>query len=107
MRGGAATEAVWVRAQARGLSVHPMSPVFLYAQDPGDYPALSPGRAEELRSLHRAFAGLVGLDADRPPALVLRLSHDAAPARVRSRRRASEPARARRRRAEDGAGAAR
>ncbi|WP_235681166.1 Rv1355c family protein [Tomitella gaofuii] len=92
VRGGAATEAVWVCAEALGLSVHPMSPVFLYAQDRDDYPVLSRERADALRHLHRAFDGIVGLAADRPPALVLRLSHDAAPTRVRSRRRAPDTA---------------
>ncbi|QDQ98290.1 Rv1355c family protein [Tomitella fengzijianii] len=93
VRGGAATEAVWVCAQRRGLSVHPMSPVFLYAQasgdrTPDDHALLSRRHADELRRLHREFAGIAGLAGDRPPALVLRLSHDAAPVRVRSRRRA-------------------
>ena len=40
-RGGAATEAVWITAQARGLSVQPVSPAFLYARTQAEFLGVS------------------------------------------------------------------
>ncbi|MDT7742903.1 MAG: hypothetical protein QOE59_1981, partial [Actinomycetota bacterium] len=86
VRGGAAVEAVWVAAEAHGLAVHPMSPVFLFALTPGDLRTLSDRFADELAGLQASFRAAVGLGETDVVALVLRLSHTAATP-VRSRRR--------------------
>ncbi len=89
VRGGAAVEAVWVAAEAHGLAVHPVSPVFLFAVTPDDLRTLSERFAGELAALQASFRAAVGLGESDVVALVLRLSHtDAAP--VRSRRRPVE-----------------
>ncbi|WP_197383553.1 Rv1355c family protein [Mycolicibacterium mengxianglii] len=85
-RGGAATEAVWIAAHQAGLSVQPVSPVFLYAHDDADLEELSPRFATELRRLQDAFTSLTGTGGARA-ALVLRLSHTSG-APIRSRREA-------------------
>jgi hypothetical protein len=82
VRGGSAVEAVWVGAQARGLAVHPVSPVFLYAVDDTDLATLSPPFAVELGRLRAEFRAAVGLADEEAVALVLRLSHtEAVPTR--------------------------
>ncbi|MEJ2870658.1 Rv1355c family protein [Actinomycetospora sp. OC33-EN08] len=86
VRGGQAVEAVWVEAQARGLAVHPTSPVFLYAHSADDLDELSGEFADELADLQRRFSRAVGLADGEVVALVLRLGHTAGPP-VRSRRR--------------------
>jgi hypothetical protein len=84
-RGGAAVEAVWIAAQQCGLAVQPISPVFLYARDGGDFAALSASFADELDDLQQEFRKLVGIPVDVSPALVLRFAVSD-PASVRSRR---------------------
>jgi molybdopterin/thiamine biosynthesis adenylyltransferase len=83
--GGSAVEAVWITAQQQGLSVQPVSPVFLYARCAEDFTELSAAFADELADLQREFAQVVGLPADASPALVLRLAWSE-PASVQSRR---------------------
>ncbi|GAB2935233.1 Rv1355c family protein [Rhodococcus aerolatus] len=90
VRGGAAVEAVWVRAQARGLGVQPISPVFLYGTGSAELAELSAPFADELAALRARFAALAGLAAGESVALVLRLSHDAAAAPASGRRPAAE-----------------
>ena len=82
-RGGSAVEAVWITAQQRGLTVQPISPVFLYARDADDLTELSMSFAHELGDLQREFRQLVRIPADASPALVLRFAVGA-PASVRS-----------------------
>ncbi len=84
-RGGAAVEAVWIAAQQQGFAVQPLSPVFLYARDAGDFAELSVAFADELDDLQQKFRKLVGIPADASPALVLRFAVSG-PASVRSRR---------------------
>ena len=84
-RGGAAVEAVWIAAQQCGLAVQPISPVFLYARDAGDFAELSASFADELDDLQQEFRKLVGTPVDLSPALVLRFAVSD-PASVRSRR---------------------
>ncbi|MGV0837253.1 Rv1355c family protein [Mycolicibacterium thermoresistibile] len=86
LRGGSALEAVWVRAQQRGLAVHPVSPLFLYAHEDAELKALSPHFASSLVRLRREFRDLAGTGADESQIIVLRL-FEAPPASVRSRRR--------------------
>jgi molybdopterin/thiamine biosynthesis adenylyltransferase len=84
-RGGSAVEAVWITAQGQGLSVQPVSPVFLYAQTRAELDELSPDFADELGQLQRDFSRLAHASPDEPAVLVLRLT-SAPPASVRSRR---------------------
>ncbi len=84
-RGGSAAEAVWITAQQRGLSVQPISPVFLYARDVEDFSGLSKLFVGELAELQTEFRRLVGMPIGTAPALTLRLAISE-PASVRSRR---------------------
>ena len=86
VRGGSAVEAVWLDAEDRGLAVHPVSPVFLYAVDPGDVAGLTDRFAVELADRRSAFRRTVGVGDSESVALVLRLSHTGVKA-TRSRRR--------------------
>jgi molybdopterin/thiamine biosynthesis adenylyltransferase len=73
-RGGSAVELVWITAQREGLSVQPVSPVFLYAHTSGDFDELSPQFAEQLRQLQRDFRDLAGIPSEESMALVLRMA---------------------------------
>ncbi|WP_297826948.1 Rv1355c family protein [Mycobacterium sp.] len=84
-RGGAAVELVWIIAQQRGLTVQPVSPVFLYARDPTEFDELSPQFADELTQLQRDFHELAGIAPERSPVLILRFTAGPA-ASVPSRR---------------------
>lgn len=84
-RGGAAVELVWIIAQQRGLSVQPVSPVFLYAHDRTEFDELSPQFAEELTQLQRDFHELAGIPPERSAVLILRFTAGPA-ASVPSRR---------------------
>lgn len=86
VRAGMAVERLWLRAQAHGLAVQPVSPVFLYARDRADTATLvgTPYR-DELAQLAQQFRSLSAVPVDEELALVLRLSH-APRATVRSRR---------------------
>ncbi|WP_116949869.1 Rv1355c family protein [Jiangella endophytica] len=84
VRGGQAVERVWIEAERLGLSVHPMSPVFIFGVDDGDYVELSPRYADRLRRLRGEFAEIVGL-GQRHVALVMRIGY-APSVSVRSRR---------------------
>lgn len=84
--GGQALERFWATAQARGLSLQPVSPAFLYALDADDYATLGPpDTGKRLAALSGSFRGLVGVDDDEQLILVLRVSH-AEPPTARSRR---------------------
>lgn len=86
VRAGMAVERLWIRAQAHGLAVQPVSPIFLYARDRADIATLvgTPYR-DELAQLAQQFRSLSAVPVDEELALVLRLSH-APRATVRSRR---------------------
>ena len=92
VRGGQALAELWITAQAAGLGVHPMSPVFLYARQDSDYPDLSPTFAGPLAELSSAFRQLCGIGTGSTDAtgdeafiLIMRLSWSP-PASIRSRR---------------------
>jgi molybdopterin/thiamine biosynthesis adenylyltransferase len=85
-RGGSAAEAVWIMAQQLGLSVHPVSPVFLHAVYRDDLALLSPHFAHELLGLQSRFRTLTDTGPDESQVLILRIAH-AASASTRSRRR--------------------
>ncbi|OBK46613.1 Rv1355c family protein [Mycobacterium sp. 1081908.1] len=84
-RGGAAVEAVWILAQREGLSVQPLSPVFLHARTTRDLTKLSFSFADELGQLQSAFADLAGTDSGEAIVLVLRFT-SGPPASMSSRR---------------------
>jgi molybdopterin/thiamine biosynthesis adenylyltransferase len=83
--GGAAVEMVWIIAQQLGLSVQPVSPVFLYAHNQADFDELSPQFAKELTQLQHDFRRLAGVPTEESIVLVLRFAV-APPASVQSRR---------------------
>jgi molybdopterin/thiamine biosynthesis adenylyltransferase len=83
--GGSAVEAIWIAAQQCGLSVQPISPVFLYARDADELAGLSPAFADELENLRKAFRELAHTPSGSFVALVLRLAFSG-PTSVRSRR---------------------
>ncbi|KWX68777.1 Rv1355c family protein [Mycobacterium sp. NAZ190054] len=85
-RGGSAAEAVWLAAQQHGLSVQPISPVFLYAHRRDELDELSPQFATRLADLQSQFHRLTGEGPEEATVLILRLT-SAPPASVRSRRR--------------------
>jgi molybdopterin/thiamine biosynthesis adenylyltransferase/nitroreductase len=85
-RSGSAAEAVWIKAQERGLAVQPISPVFLYAHGDDELHQLSPTFVTALRDLQSDFRRLARTGPDEAQVLALRLA-DAPPTSVRSRRR--------------------
>ena len=84
-RGGSAVEAVWILAQRAGLSVQPLSPVFLHARDAADLEELSARFAEDLAELQSDFLKLTATDPRDAVVLVLRLT-EAPPPSFPSRR---------------------
>jgi molybdopterin/thiamine biosynthesis adenylyltransferase len=73
-KGGSAVELVWIIAQRRGLSVQPLSPVFLYAHDRAEIEQLSSPFADQLTELQHGFRDLAGIPSDESIVLVLRLA---------------------------------
>ncbi|MET4611312.1 hypothetical protein ABIC28_002301 [Rhodococcus sp. PvR044] len=86
--GGAAVESVWISAEAHGLAVQPIAPVFLYGLDGADLDELAPAYAGQLSQGQQALRELFGMLSGEVLALIVRLSH-APRASVRSRRRSS------------------
>jgi hypothetical protein len=86
LRGGAAVERLWIKADQHQLAVHPVSPVFLYARSESDISGLSEKFSDDLQALQRRFNDVIELDDSVAPVLVMRLSHDAPPPTVRSQR---------------------
>ena len=84
-KGGSAVEAVWILAQREGLSVQPLSPVFLHAQNKADLNELSAAFADELEQQQSDFEHFAATQPDESIVLVLRFT-DAPPASVPSRR---------------------
>ncbi|OBG36954.1 hypothetical protein A5672_18700 [Mycobacterium alsense] len=84
-RGGSAVEAVWIQAQREGLSVQPLSPVFLHAQTTSDLREMSPAFAGELHQQQSDFVRLAATRPDESIVLILRFTA-APPASVSSRR---------------------
>ncbi|WIM85717.1 Rv1355c family protein [Candidatus Mycobacterium wuenschmannii] len=84
-RGGSATEALWILAQRAGISVQPLSPVFIHARTREEFTALSPRYADELLSLYRDFMKLTATGDDEALVLVLRFSEAPPPSAVSRR----------------------
>ncbi|MFY2787533.1 Rv1355c family protein [Rhodococcus sp. MALMAid1271] len=74
IRGGYATENVWVTAHLHGVAVQPVSPAFIYARTPEEHRQLSVHHAEALQQLTSRFRTLFDLSESESVALVLRLS---------------------------------
>jgi molybdopterin/thiamine biosynthesis adenylyltransferase len=84
-RGGSAVEAVWILAQREGLSVQPLSPVFIHARTPADFSELSERFGGELAQMQDHFMRLSETNPHEAIVLVLRFTA-APPASVMSRR---------------------
>lgn len=74
LRAGSDVERIWIRAEALGLSVHPVSPVFLYARSPEDIAMLSKEFVTDLTRMQQDFNEIIGVAPAEGTALVLRLS---------------------------------
>lgn len=72
--GGSALELVWITAQQHGLSVQPVSPVFLYAHDRAELDELSAPFADELEQWQRDLRHLAGIPAEDAVVLLLRFA---------------------------------
>jgi len=86
VRCGAAVMRTWLAAEAAGLAVHPVSPLFIYAHGDANFHALVGERnAGRLAALATSFRELLHVDPSEQLGLVLRLSHAPAPS-MRSQR---------------------
>lgn len=90
LRAGADVERIWIRAEVLGLSVHPVSPVFLYARTAEDLAMLSPEFADHLMRLQYELREILGLTPTEATAIVMRLSRGAGVAQRSTRMNASE-----------------
>jgi hypothetical protein len=84
--GGQAMESLWIHAQTLGLAVHPVSPVFVYADGRAELDQVAPGRADELAQLSTQFDEALGIGHGEAVTTVLRLSRTGS-VRPASRRR--------------------
>ncbi|MGB1256955.1 MAG: Rv1355c family protein [Thiolinea sp.] len=88
MLGGKALQHFWLLAEKHGLAVHPVSPVFLYAQTEEEVETLMQGNyTTEVSKIRSAFNKLLNLGEDDHPVLVMRLGYAKKPT-CRSYRRA-------------------
>ncbi|MGX9791829.1 Rv1355c family protein [Mycobacterium sp. MMS18-G62] len=85
VKGGSAVELLWIIAQQRGLTVQPVSPVFLYAHNRAELEELSASFADELGQLQSNLWHLAGTPPGESIALVLRFAAGPPPS-VQSRR---------------------
>jgi tRNA A37 threonylcarbamoyladenosine dehydratase/nitroreductase len=73
--GGKALQHFWLLAEKNGLSVQPISPIFLYANNDEDIKQLVPvGRQEGLAALQGRFNDLLNIRKGEYPILVVKLS---------------------------------
>ncbi len=81
LRGGAALERFWLAADARGLSLQPAAPVFIYAVDEAELVELTGERyRDEAHQLVRRFKEFWGLVDGETPVMLMRVFHAEAPA---------------------------
>jgi hypothetical protein len=74
--GGSAAQRLWLTANALGLGVQPVSPVSVFAVDPGDFATLVPTPyVPRLRAVTDRMRALACVEVGEVIALVLRLSH--------------------------------
>ena len=87
VRGGAAVERFWLSAELHGLSLQPVSPLFLYATDEADLVSLGGERhLDEMYELSQRFNKAWDLEEGETMAMVMRVIH-APPPSVHSIRR--------------------
>jgi hypothetical protein len=73
VRGGAAVERMWLAAESAGVALHPVSPLFLFAEGDEDVAALVDERHHgAVAELARRFRELAGVPTGEHFALVLR-----------------------------------
>ena len=77
---------LWLEATRQGLAIHPWGSPFLFQRLLEDGDSLEGWERSALTRAATAFAGVVGLDRDRPVLLILRVSQGDPPS-VRSLRR--------------------
>lgn len=90
IRGGAVAEDFWIRAQALGYAVHPVTPLPLYATDAEQLRALTSARFDELVGLWQELTALTAVPEGEHPTLILRVFRSGAAAPP-SRRRPTGP----------------
>lgn len=87
IRGGAVAEQFWASAQSLGYSLHPITPLPLYATHPDQLRQLTTHRDDELITRWKELTTLTATPAGEHPTLILRIFRTATPAPP-SRRRA-------------------
>lgn len=89
IRSGARAEEFWIRAQTLGYSLHPLTPVSLYATNADHLRALAPSRAGELAVLSDELTALTARRPGEHATLILRIfrTRNSAPT---SRRRSQQ-----------------
>lgn len=87
IRGGTVAEQFWARAQSLGYSLHPITPLPLYATHPDQLRQLATDRADELIARWEELTTLTTVQPGEHPTLILRIFRTAIPAPP-SRRRA-------------------
>ncbi|MCZ4551762.1 Rv1355c family protein [Gordonia rubripertincta] len=86
VRGGQTMQELWIRAEMMGLAVHPMNPVFLYADGRKELAQIAPDRVDEFEALAEQFEQVLGLADGEVVTTVLRLFRtDATPPASRRR----------------------
>ncbi|MFD6517641.1 Rv1355c family protein [Rhodococcus sp. NPDC060176] len=86
IRGGALAEEFWIHTQSLGYSVHPMTPLPLYATAEHQLRHLTTDRIEELTPLWNELKTLTATTADNPATLILRIFRTTTPAPTSRRR---------------------
>ena len=91
IRSGVLAEEFWIRAQSLGYSLHPLTPVSLYATDVDQLRTLAPTRACELTALADELTKLTALHTGEHAALIVRIFRTAIPAPASRREAYSRP----------------
>ena len=86
IRGGALAEEFWIHTQSLGYSVHPMTPLPLYATAEHQLRHLSTDRIDELMALWNELKTLTATTANNPATLILRIFRTTTPAPTSRRR---------------------
>lgn len=86
IRGGALAEEFWIHTQSLGYSVHPMTPLPLYATAEHQLRHLSTDRIDELMTLWNELKTLTATTANNPATLILRIFRTTTPAPTSRRR---------------------
>jgi hypothetical protein len=82
LRGGEATEAVWIAATAAGLAVQPIVPLFLFTQNHRELQAIAGRYTDRLAEAGKRLWDLLKVEPGRNPAMLLRISHAPAPTAI-------------------------